>query len=83
MSTPYLLTAAPFSCSSSRIGLLGLAGVLAARRAGATARPGRYRTRTAGVGLIVAVIVLDIAAQSIGVLGQARVFALRVRHAVG
>ncbi|MBI0296789.1 MFS transporter [Streptomyces sp. PRKS01-29] len=97
-STTYLLTAAPFSYSTSQIGLLGLAGLagaLAARRAGALHDRGwsvpatgaalallglslvtAWAARHSIIGLIVAVIVLDIATQSVLVLSQTRLFAL-------
>lgn len=97
-SLTYLLTAAPFSFSASQIGLLGLAGVagaLAARRAGALhdrgwsviatgvslallalSLIGAWAASTSIVALIVVVIVLDMAAQSVTVLGQTRLFAL-------
>ncbi|MFF7309108.1 MFS transporter [Streptomyces sp. NPDC008137] len=97
-SLTYLLTAPPFSFSVSQIGLFGLAGLagaLAARRAGALHDRGwsvpatgialtllglslaaAWAGSNSVVTLIVVVIALDIAAQSILVLGQTRLFAL-------
>lgn len=96
-SLTYLLTAAPFSYSASQIGLLGLAGVagaFAARRAGilhdrgwsapatgaalavlALSLVAGWAASTSIIVLIV-VVVLDMAGQSIVVLGQTRLFAL-------
>ncbi|MEV4112526.1 MFS transporter [Nonomuraea sp. NPDC049695] len=97
-SLTYLLTAAPFSYSASQIGLLGLAGMagaFAARRAGALHDRGWSAPATGAalavlalslvagwaahssiIALIVVVVVLDMAGQSIVVLGQTRLFAL-------
>ncbi|MET7319631.1 MFS transporter [Streptomyces sp. NPDC005549] len=97
-SLTYLLTAEPFSYSASQIGLLGLAGVagaVAARRAGVLHDRGWSVPVTGAalavlalslvagwaaggsiIALVVVVIVLDMAAQSVTVLGQTRLFAL-------
>ncbi|GAA1656030.1 MFS transporter [Actinoplanes couchii] len=97
-SLTYLLTAPPFSFSVSQIGLFGLAGLagaLAARRAGALhdrgwsvpatgvaltvlalSLGGAWAGGRSVVALIVVVVILDIAAQSVMVLGQTRLFAL-------
>ena len=97
-STTYLLTAAPFNYSVTRIGLVGLAGLagaLAARQAGglhdrgwsvratgaatvllAAALALAWVGRTSILVLVVAIVLLDAAVQTVLVLGQTRLFAL-------
>lgn len=94
----FLLTAEPFGYSTTQIGLMGLAGLagaVAGRRAGvmhdrgwsvpatgialallALSLVGAWAFQTSIVGLIVVVIVLDIAVQGNLILGQTRMFAL-------
>ncbi|MEV7388107.1 MULTISPECIES: MFS transporter [unclassified Streptomyces] len=94
----FLLSAQPFSYSVSAIGLfglIGLAGALAARRAGRLHDRGRSMPATgwgwAGIvvsfvvaafadrsvaGIVVAVVLLDIAVQGVSILNQTRLFAL-------
>ncbi|WP_328737814.1 MFS transporter [Streptomyces bobili] len=94
----FLLSARPFSYSASVIGLfglIGLAGALAAQRAGRLHDLGRSMPATgwgwaaivlsfvvaafAGrsvVGVIVAIVLLDIAVQGVNILNQTRLFAV-------
>ncbi|MFE5406970.1 MFS transporter [Streptomyces sp. NPDC056580] len=93
-----LLTAAPFHYSVTQIGLVGLAGLvgsLAARRAGVLHDRGHsspatgaalllslvaiglaWTTSTSIVGIAIALVVLDIAVQTVSVLNQTRLFDL-------
>jgi len=94
----FLLSAAPFSYSASRIGLVGiagLAGAIGAQRAGRLHDRGWSVTATGGalflalvslvvaalgarsiVAIIVAVVLLDVAIQTVNVLNQSRLFAV-------
>lgn len=94
----FLLTAEPFGYSTTQIGLMGLAGLagaVAGRRAGvmhdrgwsvpatgialallALSLAGAWVFQASIIGLIVVVIVLDIAVQASLILGQTRMFAL-------
>lgn len=94
----FLLTAQPFGYSTTQIGLMGLAGLagaIAGRRAGvmhdrgwsvpatgfalsllALSLAGAWLFQTSIIGLIVVVIVFDVAVQGNLILGQTRLFAL-------
>ncbi|MCD5314967.1 MFS transporter [Kineosporia babensis] len=94
----FLLTDEPYGYSTSQIGLVGLAGLagaIAGRRAGtmhdrgwsvpasgialgllALSLAGAWIFQTSIIGLIIAIVVLDIAAQTNLVLGQTRLVAL-------
>lgn len=94
----FLLTAEPFGYSTTQIGLMGLAGLagaVAGRRAGvmhdrgwsvpatgvalgllAISLAGAWVFQVSIVGLVVVVVVLDIAVQGNLILGQTRLFAL-------